>query len=491
MSAFSPTSFDDRPSLVSRRWMAFWIVVCRPAFSAFSALLLCIAGGLGLLLPMLAPVLAIIGVLYVTAYAAALLSEAAGRFGRRNARRLFYVGRSRHGFEPVWLVDQHLDARKIEVAIGHPRGRQQLAGMSAFNALGQGGGLLYVTESGDASAYQQIFDMALAMGREDDVLLVNLVSAPDPGNPVTHTFNPFASASADALSQMIMSGVDQAMDTVSRSRASLLLNGMARALTWERDQGLKLINAATIKLTMQLPRLVEYTATDRTPPMPTHVRAAILDYLNCLPGFMLEKGSRQAHSTLDHHNYVLTQLLPMLSVLSNVYGHVFVTPDVDVDMRDVVLNRRILVVMLPPLEKAVGSRAVLAKALEGSLRAVANDMVSGLAAGYWATPLDHRSVAPFTVVFEHGSSCLAAACSDLVQRAALLNMQFIYGFASSKVSSELSGSDDLAGFRMRTDGRGVSQIDGSGFSVGSVSLSHLGRHLSKTTKAYLPVFRQA
>jgi intracellular multiplication protein IcmO len=329
--------------------------------------------------------------------------------------------------------------------------------------------------------------------REDDVLLVNLVSAPDVGAPVTHTFNPFSSATADAIAQMIMSGVDQNMDTVSKSRAMLLLSGVTRALVWERDQGLIEVNVGTIKQAMRLSRLVEYVSTDRMPSVPTHIRAVILDYLSCLSGFMLEKGGRQANSTFEHHNHILTQLLPMLSVLSNVHGHVFLTPDVDVDMRDVVLNRRILVVMMPPVERSIGSQAAVARALEGALRSVANDMISGNTPGCWAATCDrgNAGVAPFTVVFERGDAEYARGCADIARRANLLNMQFVYGFGLSEHDSGPQLSGDFDGSRIIARSHRAARIEESGCTVGDISLAHLNRRLNETPGAYLPVLRQA
>src|SRR5260363_419811 len=57
-----------------------------------------------------------------------------------------------------------------------------------------------------------------------------------------------------------------------------------------------------------------------------------------------------------------------LSMLVDTYGHIFKDQYSEVDMMDVLLNRRILVVMIPTLEKSAQEAANLGKLVVSSIR---------------------------------------------------------------------------------------------------------------------------
>ena len=69
------------------------------------------------------------------------------------------------------------------------------------------------------------------------------------------------------------------------------------------------------------------------------------------------------------------QLVRSFSSLADTYGHIIRTNLAEVDFKDVVLNRRILVVLLPALEKSPDELANLGKIIVSSLKAM---MAAGL-----------------------------------------------------------------------------------------------------------------
>src|SRR3984885_11304593 len=69
------------------------------------------------------------------------------------------------------------------------------------------------------------------------------------------------------------------------------------------------------------------------------------------------------------------QLTRAFGSLADTYGHIVRTNLAEVDLKDVVLNRRILVVLLPALEKAPDELANLGKVIIASLKAM---MAAGL-----------------------------------------------------------------------------------------------------------------
>ncbi len=69
------------------------------------------------------------------------------------------------------------------------------------------------------------------------------------------------------------------------------------------------------------------------------------------------------------------QLTRVFSSLADTYGHIIRTNLAEVDLKDVVLNRRILVVLLPALEKSPDELSNLGKVIISSFKAM---MASGL-----------------------------------------------------------------------------------------------------------------
>lgn len=83
-------------------------------------------------------------------------------------------------------------------------------------------------------------------------------------------------------------------------------------------------------------------------------RLSLKGFFDSLPGFVLSKatqGTEQDQKTLEQYGYLSMQLTKPLGSMADDFGHIFRTPLAEVDMEDVVYNRRILVVLLPALQK--------------------------------------------------------------------------------------------------------------------------------------------
>ena len=84
-------------------------------------------------------------------------------------------------------------------------------------------------------------------------------------------------------------------------------------------------------------------------------RLALKGFFDSLPGFNLVRalnGELQEGRAAEQYGFLSMQLTKPLGSLADDFGHIFRTPIGEVDMEDVVLNRRILVVLLPALQKA-------------------------------------------------------------------------------------------------------------------------------------------
>ncbi|AOG03241.1 hypothetical protein [Bosea sp. RAC05] len=234
--------------------------------------------------------------------------------------------------------------------------REQMLGM-AHEAIAAGGGVIYVDGTGDVSQYAKLYASAVSAGREDDFLVLNFMTGNrdlswTEGKFISNSLNPFGIGASDALTQMIVSLMDDVGDGgMWKGRAVAMISGVMRALTYLRDQNVVDLNVGTIRDYLNLKRIIDLTNLKKNPDLPAHIRKSLQSYLTSLPGYVEEKDYKQAQTTLDQHGYLEMQFTRIMGSLADVYGHIFLDNENDIDMRDVIKNKRILIVLLPCLEK--------------------------------------------------------------------------------------------------------------------------------------------
>jgi len=263
----------------------------------------------------------------------------------------------------------------------------------AFNALVQSSGFIYVDGKGDNSLFAKVFSMVRSMGREDDLLLINFMTgARDIIGPqekrLSNTMNPFARGSSSMLSNLITSLMDSGKDggggDMWQNRAISFVEALMKILVTARDDKLILMDANSIRNYFEMSKVEDLV--DRILPrqgqepasiahFPTIVMQPMENYLASLPGYVKEKKGKQGSGTLEQHGYIIMQLTRIFSSLADTYSHIIRTNLPEVDLKDVVLNRRILVVLLPALEKSVQELSQLGKVIIASLKTM---MASGL-----------------------------------------------------------------------------------------------------------------
>lgn len=328
----------------------------------------------------------------------------------------------------------------------------------AYNALMQGSGFIFVDGKGDASLFATIFSMSRAMGREDDFLIINFgTGSRDIEGPqltkLSNTINPFAFGASDALTQLLVGlmGDSGGSGDMWKGRAISLLTGLMIALVSLRDSGRILLDVEVIRDFMQLKYIVALSngknPIDGTPiKLSDRAQAAIKAYLSSLPGFVEKKGADQSATTLEQHGYLQMQFTRVLGSLSDTLGHIFKTNLGEVDLYDVVVNRRILVVLLPALEKSQDELANLGKVVIMSLKNMMAATLGAQMEGSKMEVLDNRPTnapSPFvTILDEYGAYAVPGVA---VMPAQARSLGFSMVFASQDMPGfEKASKEDAA-----------------------------------------------
>lgn len=309
------------------------------------------------------------------------------------AQGIAFFGNDRKSGEELWFGNT--DLRTHALIFGSTgSGKTEALVSLAYNALVQASGFIYVDGKGDNSLYAKIFSMVRSMGREDDLLLINFMTgARDIIGPqekrLSNTLNPFCQGSSSMLTQLVvslMSSSSQSSDgDMWKGRAISFVEALMRLLVYMRDQGAILLDANSIRNYFELSRL-EAIVIDKVFPrdeqesisienVPKLVSDPLRNYLINLPGYNKEKKGKQVSQVLEQHGFITMQLVRVFSSLADTYGHIIRTNLAEVDFKDVVLNRRILVVLLPALEKSPDELSNLGKVIVSSLKAM---MAAGL-----------------------------------------------------------------------------------------------------------------
>lgn len=309
------------------------------------------------------------------------------------ARGIAFFGNDRKTGEELWFAND--DMRTHALIFGSTgSGKTEALVSLAYNALVQGSGFIYVDGKGDNSLYAKVFSLVRSMGRDDDLLLINFMTgARDIVGPqskrLSNTLNPFCQGSSSMLTQLVVSLMGSSGQSgdgdMWKGRAIAFVEALMRLLVYMRDEGAILLDANSIRNYFDLQRL-ESIVIDKVFPrddmesvnieqIPKLVTDPLRNYLNTLPGYNKEKKGKQVSQVLEQHGFITMQLVRSFSSLADTYGHIIRTNLAEVDFKDVVLNRRILVVLLPALEKSPDELSNLGKIIVSSLKAM---MAAGL-----------------------------------------------------------------------------------------------------------------
>lgn len=284
----------------------------------------------------------------------------------------------------LYLMEGHVTTHNTELLLG-----------VVSQTLMWSSGFLFIDGKGTTEFYARAWTLCKRFGREDDLRVLNFTDPggdPDApaGGPSTqsNTLNPFAKGSPDQLMNIVVSLMGDAGsgNDMWKSRAISLVTAQMMALCELRNSGEILLNVQTVrdflalgkgvdkaKLRGKKPTKIEDIPQEawdemkgRAGLIELYLRAmkgelsqttllALRGFFETLPGFSLEKamaGDPQETKCNEQYGFLSMQLTKPLGSLADGYGHIFRTPLGEIDMDDVVLNRRILVVLLPALQKA-------------------------------------------------------------------------------------------------------------------------------------------
>ena len=426
-----------------------------------------------------------------------------GRSGK--AEGILYAGNIKQTREEVWFTNS--DIRTHMLYLG-TTGSGKTEGLKSMvtNALCWGSGFVYIDGKADTDLWSSLSSLCRRFGRDDDLLVLNYMTGNSDEKAPSNSMNPFSSGSASYLTNMLVSLMPEAEgdNAMWKERAVSLLGSLMPALTWMRDHMDVPLSVSSIRKIMNFNEVIKIS---RNEALPEKLRESIKGYLDTLPGYVdeafddngndkpLGPDTPQTDTQVpkQQHGYLTMQFTRSLQSLGDDYGYIFDVDNADVDMVDVVLNRRILVVLIPALEKSGDETANLGKIVAATLKGMMGSTLGSSVEGTTATVIENKpthSSTPFMTIFDEvgyyatdGMAVMAAqarslgfalvyAAQDLpaLEKRVKEEARSITANCNIKIFGKLEDPTQTKEFFEKTVGQAiVTQV--SGFNVGAGSLT--------------------
>lgn len=373
---------------------------------------------------------------------------------------IFLLGHNLETNEELWLNNSDL-REHIWITGTTGAGKTEFIISMLLNCMSWGSGFIFVDGKGDIATSAKIWYMARLLGRTDDFLLLNFM---DTGRKVagsgllSNSTNPFSTYTVGEIMQIFQSLMPETQGDgkVWQTRALNMFTGVIKVLVWLRDvKGVRL-SINSMRESIELTALAKMACPDQFAPaiykgMPPEVKSGVLGYLRGLAGFPqnvlkmpaseqeqhpFAKGSYEVKldgQTLMQHGYLTQTISPPLDLIAESYGSIFGVECGDVDMFDVVLNRRFLIVLLPGLQKSMEEMASLGRIVVASLKTMMGNALGGQFEGTRRKILDSRQTAsptPFVVIMDEMTYYMVSGLSLFPAQGRSLGFSFIFAAQS-------------------------------------------------------------
>jgi intracellular multiplication protein IcmO len=302
-----------------------------------------------------------------------------GRRGYAKPEGLFFLGNRVQDGKELWLKAKDVLTHMLLFGTTGSGKTETLVSLS-YNSLATGSGLFYIDPKASPKLAVQIWQMARYLGRDDDFRVLNYgTSGKTKGKSprrISNTNNPFTFGSAEGLSQLLVSlmPASEGANQIFADKAQNLINGVMYALVDLRDKGLLKLSTKIIRDNLVLEKCV---ALALRPELDAENRDSIQSALGATGWVAGREMKDQPPSFAEQFSYAQSYFGKALSSLTDTYSHIYGAEDGEVDFADAIMQRRILVVLLPSLEKAPQELASLGKI---SLSAIRNACSVGLGA---------------------------------------------------------------------------------------------------------------
>ncbi len=322
----------------------------------------------------------------------------------------------------------------------------------AVNTLNQSSGFIYIDGKGDSGLWAKVFSLIAARGRLDDLYMINYMTASvdldkKSTEKISNTMNPLATGNAESLTELIVSLLPGGSgDGMWKGRASVFIGSLLKALVYLRDQGKLLLDVDVVRKYFTLQKVIDLSQRED---IPMKYKDGLVQYVVNLPGYVepttQQPNPEQPDTVSEQHGYIVMQFTETFGLLADQYSHIMKTQVAEVDFFDIVVGRRILVVLLPALEKSPQNLGNLGRIIIASIKNMMSTTLGSSVEGDREITIESKPTnapSPYLTIFdEYGYYSVEGAA---VMPAQARSLGFFMIFAGQDFQAFQKGSKEEA-----------------------------------------------
>lgn len=409
-----------------------------------------------------------------------VLDATTGKAGNGN----IFLGRCEETGEEVWAHTGDLNKHSLLIGTtGSGKTEAIMGQLYGFLALNSGG--LMVDGKASVTTFGSAYKIARIFGRDADLLTMDYLTG---GIDVaglqkerrSHTYNPLAFGGPAQKSETMVSLLDGG-DPMWSGRAMTFVENVIPPLSYLSDRGYIVLNPKLLGVFSVLEivenlilfgvfrdmhgKLVFLTKQPEFAGDWAELQAragGIVTYLEGLPGYStgrppvphrtpdmadgewmeIERMFQPTGPAIDpngrnevikQHGFIQMQLTRAITNLAENYGFIYGAERGEIDFKDMVLNRRLMVVLLPALERSPENLKQLGKMTTLSLKAVLGSMLNTASEGKRREIIDGNPSAskiPFYAVLDEVGYYMAPGLAVVPAQARSLGVALCFGTQS-------------------------------------------------------------
>lgn len=299
------------------------------------------------------------------------------------AAGILYAGylRGRDAGRELWLSMDDLTRHVLMFGTTGAGKTETLLGW-VFNALCWGKGFIFSDHKAQNDGALAMMSMARRFGREDDLRMMNFITGGRSraqelledmkGRPETNTTNVFGIAqetyTINLMDSMLPKTGGSGGDWQEKARS--MNQALVTALVYKCRREGTVMSQRTIQSHLPLRKIAGLYVQAVEEQWHEEIRVALENYLSTLAGFDMDKVGTPSEWDPEanrQHGYLMQQYTRMLTLFNDTYNHVFARDAGDIDLRDVVHNDRILIVLVPALELSAAESSTLGRLYQSQL----------------------------------------------------------------------------------------------------------------------------
>jgi hypothetical protein len=346
---------------------------------------------------------------------------------QKDSTPLYAMGLDMSLKQPVWFTDSQMRQHMLVMGTTGAGKTEFLLYLSA-QAMAQGSGVIFVDGKGDVKTWFRLYSIASRFGMEENLRVLNFGTNRKMGDikyDLSNTIQPFTLGDAGQLSEMMSSLMaESGGDGMWKGRAESMMRALLTALVDLRDLGVVALGPGALSDYMPLDKLGSLETDMRISDLG---RSEIKRYLDALPGF---RAGGQGKAEADkQHGFLTMQFTEILGLFNNAYGHIMAFKLGEIDMYDVIVNRRSLYVMLPSMEKSGNSVKNLGKIVVNQIRAALSRTLGAGIKGSRAEKLDARptnSKTPMLCILDEYGSYAVEGFGEVAAQARSIGFSTVF-----------------------------------------------------------------